>query len=54
MAEHFGTTLHKLLFAGRLDPEFISEVLVTYGKDLFFYLVELTTGLQKQSMGLYR
>ena len=34
LAEHFGTTLHELLFAGGLDPEFISEILVTYG---FFF-----------------
>ena len=35
LVEHFGTTLHELLFGAALDPEYVSEVLIAYGKDLF-------------------
>jgi hypothetical protein len=33
LAEHFGTTLHEMLFGSQLDPELVSETLVAYGKD---------------------
>eukprot|EP00435_Cladocopium_sp_Y103_P003960 s4316_g1.t1 len=35
IVEHFATTLHELLFGVCLDPDYVSEILVAYGKDLF-------------------